>query len=48
MTPTRLRQLFGKEQIETRDERSMRLYLALKKVVAKEKFDFYTIQSFPV
>ena len=25
----------------------MRLYLALKKVVAKEKFDFYTIQSFP-
>ena len=25
----------------------MRLYLALKKIVAKEKFDFYTIQSFP-
>ena len=25
----------------------MRLYLALRKAVAKEKFDFYTIQSFP-
>ena len=29
------------------NERSIRLYLALKKVVEKEKFDFYTIQSFP-
>ncbi len=29
------------------NERSIRLYLALKKVVDKEKFDFYTIQSFP-
>lgn len=28
-------------------ERSMRLYLALKKIVEKEHFDFYTIQSFP-
>ncbi|MCK4850529.1 MAG: hypothetical protein KAT11_04215 [Phycisphaerae bacterium] len=28
-------------------ERSIRLYLALKKIVAKEGFDFYTIQSFP-
>jgi len=28
-------------------DRSIRLYLALKKVVAKEGFDFYTIQSFP-
>jgi L-arabinose isomerase len=44
----RLKQLFGKapERNEV-TERSMRLYLALKKVVAKEKFDFYTIQSFP-
>ena len=29
------------------NERSIRLYLALKKVVEREKFDFYTIQSFP-
>lgn len=29
------------------NERSMRLYLGLKKLVEKEKFDFYTIQSFP-
>jgi L-fucose isomerase-like protein len=29
------------------NERSMRLYLALQKIVAKEGFDFYTIQSFP-
>ncbi len=28
-------------------ERSILLYLALKKIVAKEGFDFYTIQSFP-
>ena len=28
-------------------ERSIRLYLALKKIVEKEGFDFYTIQSFP-
>ncbi len=28
-------------------ERSLRLYVALKKLVAKEGFDFYTIQSFP-
>ena len=44
----RLKQLFGKEPDRNAvTERSMRLYLALKKVVAKEKFDFYTIQSFP-
>jgi L-fucose isomerase-like protein len=44
----RLKQLFGKEpERNAMTERSMRLYLALKKVVAKEKFDFYTIQSFP-
>ncbi len=44
----RLKQLFGKGADRNAvTERSMRLYLALKKVVAKEKFDFYTIQSFP-
>jgi hypothetical protein len=44
----RLKRLFG--QAPERNavaERSMRLYLALKKVVAQEKFDFYTMQSFP-
>jgi L-fucose isomerase-like protein len=29
------------------NERSIRIYLALKKIVEKENFDFYTIQSFP-
>jgi L-fucose isomerase-like protein len=28
-------------------ERSVRLYLALKKLIAKYNFDYYTIQSFP-
>jgi len=28
-------------------ERSIRLYLALKKLIAQEEWDFYTIQSFP-
>ncbi len=28
-------------------ERSIRLYLAIKKILAKEQWDFYTIQSFP-
>ena len=28
-------------------DRSIRLYLALQKVIAKEDWDFYTIQSFP-
>ena len=28
-------------------EKSIRIYLALKKIVAKEEWDFYTIQSFP-
>ncbi len=28
-------------------DRSIRLYLALKQIVEKERFDFYTIQSFP-
>jgi L-arabinose isomerase len=44
----RLEKLFGKAPDATVvNERSIRLYLALKKVVAKEEFDFYTIQSFP-
>jgi L-fucose isomerase-like protein len=28
-------------------ERSIRLYLAIKKILKKERWDFYTIQSFP-
>lgn len=45
---TRLQKLFDKLPHRTIvNERSIRLYLALKKVVEKEKFDFYTIQSFP-
>ena len=44
----RLKKLFGAApEKNVVNERSIRLYLALKKVVAKEKFDFYTIQSFP-
>jgi L-fucose isomerase-like protein len=44
----RLQQLFGKAPDSTVvNERSIRLYLALKKMVQQEKFDFYTIQSFP-
>lgn len=43
-----LKKLFG--QVPNRNivnERSIRLYLALKEIIKKEKFDFYTIQSFP-
>jgi len=44
----RLRKLFGAApEKDLVNERSLRLYLALKKIVEKEKFDFYTIQSFP-
>jgi L-arabinose isomerase len=44
----RLKQLFGAApDRNVVNERSIRLYLALKEIVAKEKFDFYTIQSFP-
>lgn len=44
----RLRRLFGAApEKNVVNERSVRLYLALKKIVEKEKFDFYTIQSFP-
>ena len=44
----RLKKLFGTAPEKTVvNERSMRLYLALKELVEAEKFDFYTIQSFP-
>jgi L-fucose isomerase-like protein len=44
----RLRELFGKEpEPGVVNERSIRLYLALKEIVEREKFDFYTLQSFP-
>ena len=44
----RLKKLFSvTPPKEVANERSIRLYLALKKLVTKEKFDFYTIQSFP-
>jgi L-fucose isomerase-like protein len=44
----RLRELFGTEpDTNTVNERSMRLYLALKEIVERERYAFYTIQSFP-
>jgi L-fucose isomerase-like protein len=44
----RLAKLFGKAPERTVvNERSIRLYLALKQIVEREGFDFYTIQSFP-
>jgi L-fucose isomerase-like protein len=44
----RLRQLFGEApELSLVNERSIRLYLALKEIVEREEFDFYTIQSFP-
>ena len=44
----RLKQLFGSTpKANIVNERSIRLYLALKEVVERENFDFYTIQSFP-
>lgn len=44
----RIVQLFGKmPERSVVNERSIRLYLAIKEVVQKEKWDFYTIQSFP-
>ena len=44
----RLKKLFGKAPDKNLvNERSIRLYLALKHLVEKENFDFYTIQSFP-
>ena len=44
----RLEKLFGAAPEKNFvNERSIRLYLALRKLVEKEHFDFYTIQSFP-
>jgi L-fucose isomerase-like protein len=44
----RLKELFGAAPPQNIvNERSIRLYLALKEIVEKEAFDFYTIQSFP-
>jgi L-fucose isomerase-like protein len=44
----RLGQLFSKAPAKNLvNERSIRLYLALKKLVEREMFAFYTIQSFP-
>lgn len=44
----RLKKLFGAApEQNVVNERSIRLYLAIKKLVRKENFDFYTIQSFP-
>jgi L-fucose isomerase-like protein len=44
----RLQKLFGKSpEPSIVNKRSIRLYLALKEIVEREKFDFYTIQSFP-
>ena len=44
----RIKQLFGAmPEMNEVNERSIRLYLAIKQIVAKENWDFYTIQSFP-
>jgi len=44
----RIEQLFGRlPEKSAVNERSMRLYLALKKLVPANGWDFYTIQSFP-
>ena len=44
----RLVKLFGAAPEKSLvNERSIRLYLALKSIVTREGFDFYTIQSFP-
>jgi L-fucose isomerase-like protein len=44
----RIKKLFGAmPEKNVVNERSMRLYLAIKKLVAQNDWDFYTIQSFP-
>ena len=44
----RIIKLFGKlPESSVVNERSLRLYLAIKTLVEKEKWEFYTIQSFP-
>ncbi len=44
----RIKELFGEmPEMTVVNERSIRLWLAIKKIVEREKWDFYTIQSFP-
>lgn len=44
----RLRQLFGTAPVANQvNDRSIRLYLALKEIVEREHYAFYSIQSFP-
>jgi len=44
----KIKKFFQKEPEKNEvNERSIRLYLAIKKYVTKEKWDWYTIQSFP-
>jgi L-fucose isomerase-like protein len=44
----RIKKLFGASpERNPINERSMRLYLAIKEIVDREKYAFYTIQSFP-
>src|ERR1700733_10060419 len=44
----RLKKLFGTApEKNVVNEKSIRLYLALKEIVDAEKFNFYTVQSFP-
>jgi len=44
----RISKLFnGLPEMNVVNERSIRLYLAIKQIVEKERWDFYTIQSFP-
>jgi L-fucose isomerase-like protein len=44
----RVEQLFGERpEMSVVNEHSLRLYLAIKQIVEKEQWDFYTVQSFP-
>jgi len=44
----RIKKLFGSmPEMSVVNERSIRLYLAIKEIVEKEKWGFHTIQSFP-
>jgi len=44
----KIKELFGEEPEENEvNERSIRLYLTIKKYVERENWDWYTIQSFP-
>ena len=44
----RLEKTFGKApELDAASRRSIALYLAIRKVIARNGFDFYTIQSFP-